>query len=61
MRAKGDEQDLSEQARQQFLEGANADYARLRRDPAAWADELTERQLWDQALLDGLESNSYDE
>jgi predicted transcriptional regulator len=38
-----------------FLEAANADYAALRADPAAWAEELEERRLWDATLLDGLE------
>ena len=38
--------------RQHFLEAANADYARLRADPTAWAEELEERRLWDTALLD---------
>jgi hypothetical protein len=38
-----------------FLAGLNADYARLRQDPAAWAEEVQERAVWDRALLDGLE------
>ncbi len=43
--------------RQRFLEDANADYERLRADPAAWAEELAERKLWDATLLDGLEDD----
>jgi hypothetical protein len=35
----------------------NRDYARLRRDPVAWAEELAERALWDNTLLDGLEND----
>lgn len=45
--------------RRRFLESANADYARLRADPAAWADELAERQLWDATLADGLHDDPY--
>ncbi len=43
--------------RRLFLEAANADYARLRADPQAWAEELEERRLWDSTLLDGLEDD----
>jgi predicted transcriptional regulator len=42
--------------RQKFLEGANADYAALRDDPDAWAEELAERALWDCTLSDGLDA-----
>jgi hypothetical protein len=38
-----------------FLEGLNADFARLRADPQAWQEELEERALWDKTLADGLE------
>jgi hypothetical protein len=41
--------------RQKFLEQANADFAALRGDSAAWAEEQQDRELWDQALEDGLE------
>jgi hypothetical protein len=41
--------------RQRFVEEANAAYAALRADPAAWAEELEERALWDTTLMDGLE------
>lgn len=40
--------------RQCFLEGLAADFAALRADPAAWAEEESERAVWDAALLDGL-------
>jgi hypothetical protein len=33
----------------------NASFARLRRDPAAWAEELEERRLFENTLMDGLE------
>lgn len=35
----------------------NRAYARLRKDPVAWAQELEERKLWEVALMDGLENN----
>lgn len=41
--------------RQRFLEQAADDFARLRKDKKAWAEELAERKLWDKTLQDGLE------
>ena len=38
-----------------FLDEVNAEYARLRADTRAWQEELTERQLWDLSLADGLQ------
>jgi hypothetical protein len=43
--------------RQQLFDAADLAYAKLREDPKAWQAELAERQLWDNALLDGLESD----
>jgi len=43
--------------REEFLQKANEDFARLRQDPEAWAEELAERALWDTALMDGLEDD----
>lgn len=40
--------------RQCFLEGLSADFAALRADPEAWAEEAAERAVWDAALLDDL-------
>jgi hypothetical protein len=40
--------------RQQLLAGLNSDLAALRRNPAAWKQELDERKTWDAALADGL-------
>jgi hypothetical protein len=45
--------------RTRFLDEANAAYARLRADPQAWAEELEERRLWDNTLMDGLEDDPY--
>ena len=41
--------------RQAFLEEANAAFAALRADSRAWAEEQQEREVWDQAIGDGLE------
>ena len=41
--------------REKFLDEVNAAYARLRTNPRAWKEELTERQTWDSALRDGIE------
>lgn len=40
---------------QEFWDRVNAQYADLRNDPVAWAQELEERALWDATLADGLE------
>jgi predicted transcriptional regulator len=41
--------------RDRLLEAANAGFAALRADTAAWREEEQERVLWDTTLLDGLE------
>lgn len=41
--------------RKVFFEQLNADYAALKADPEAWAEELAERKLWDATLVDGLD------
>lgn len=46
---------LEEYRRKCFLEAANRAYQALRDNPKAWADELAERKLWDNTLLDDLE------
>lgn len=38
-----------------FLEAANKAYESLRNNLKAWQEELEERELWEQALSDGLE------
>jgi hypothetical protein len=37
-----------------FLEGLNADFAKLRNDRRAWAEEQSEREAWDATLADDL-------
>jgi predicted DNA-binding protein len=41
--------------RERLLDEANRAYARLKSDPGAWKEELTERGQWDATLADGLE------
>ncbi len=41
--------------RQAFLNRLNADFARLRADKDAWQEELAERRLWENTLMDGLD------
>ena len=46
---------LEEYRRKHFLEGVAADFATLRMDAKASADERAERALWDGTTKDGLE------
>ena len=46
---------LEEYRRQSFLRGLAEDFAALRGDSEAWAEELRERQAWDATLGDDLE------
>ena len=43
--------------RRLFLEQVNRDFERLRADPEAWAEELEERRLFENTLMDGLEDD----
>lgn len=46
---------VADYRRKKFLEGLAADYAALRSDSEAWADELAERKSWEATLMDGLD------
>ena len=48
-------QAIEDLRRKIYLEGLSADYAKLRADPAAWADYQKELAVWDVTNLDGLE------
>jgi hypothetical protein len=50
------EQALDQYRRHVFFEGLAADYAALRADSEAWAEEREERNLWDTTLMDGLDA-----
>ena len=43
--------------RRAFLEGVNADFAALRENRRAWAEEQSERAAWDATLADDLEGD----
>jgi hypothetical protein len=43
--------------RQAFLEGVNADFAALRNDCRAWAEEQSDRAAWDATLADDLQGD----
>ena len=49
------EQAVEAYRRRRFLEALNEDFAALRARPEEWAEELEERKLWEQTLMDGLE------
>ena len=46
--------------RRVLLDQLDEDYARLRSDPKAWAEELEERRLWEATLMDDLEDDPYE-
>lgn len=48
------EQAVEQYRRRKFQEGLNQDFQALKEDPQAWREELEERALWDNTLLDGL-------
>jgi hypothetical protein len=43
--------------RSMFLEGLNADFAALRKDRRAWAEEKSERAAWDATMADDLQGD----
>jgi hypothetical protein len=43
--------------RRTFLEGLNADFAALRSDRRAWAEEQSERAAWDATVADDLQGD----
>jgi hypothetical protein len=51
------ERAIEDYSRRRLLEAANALYAALRNDPKTWREELEERALWENTLMDGLEDN----
>ncbi len=39
-----------------FVYKANKAYAKLKKNKKAWQEELKEREIWNQTLIDGLEN-----
>lgn len=50
------EEAIEQYQRRRFLEGLNQDFKALKEDAQAWQEELAERALWDNTLLDGVET-----
>lgn len=50
------EEAVEQYRRRRFLEGLNQDFKALKEDEQAWQEELAERSLWDNTLLDGVEA-----
>jgi hypothetical protein len=50
---------IERERRRRFLEGLNADFARLRSDPEAWADYWSEVKSLEGTLMDGLEDDPW--
>jgi hypothetical protein len=48
---------VEEYRRKVFFEGVDRDYKTLKADPEAWSQEVQERQLFDNTLMDGLDSD----
>ena len=45
--------------RERFMDEVNAGFAALRADTDLWAQELEEREMWENTLMDGLEDDPY--
>ncbi len=51
------EQAVEAYRRRTFLEGVNADFAALRADRNAWAEEQSDRAAWDATMADDLQGD----
>jgi hypothetical protein len=49
-------QSIESYRREMMLQALDADYAALRMDPKAWAEELAQREAWETTNADGLEN-----
>jgi hypothetical protein len=49
------DQAIEERRRKLYLEGVNADYAALKRNPKQWAEFKKEMAVWDATNLDGMD------
>jgi hypothetical protein len=50
------DQALENLRRQKILEATNQAFARLKENESEWQEELAERRLWENTLLDGVEN-----
>lgn len=51
------EKALADYEKTQFFDSLDAAFKALKADPVAWAEELHERRLWENTLMDGLDPN----
>lgn len=58
---KGRNESTDEYRRRRFFRRVNAAYAALQADPAAWAEVMEERRVWEGTLMDGLEPEVWDD
>lgn len=49
------DQAIEDLRRRNMLEAANLAFSALKADKTAWQNELEERQMWENTLLDGVE------
>ncbi len=49
------EEAIEDYRRKAFLDGLSEDFAALRADTGAWAEEEQERTMWERTLQDGLD------
>jgi hypothetical protein len=49
------DQAIEERRRKLYLEGVNADYAALKRNPKQWANFKKEMEIWDATNFDGMD------
>ncbi len=49
------DQAIEEMRRRKLLEEANAAFSALKTDEIAWQEEVEEREMWENTLLDGVE------
>lgn len=49
------ERALDEYQKKQFFDSLDAGFAALKSDPEAWAEELRERRVWENTVMDGLD------
>ncbi len=52
---------VAEYEKKKFFERLNFAYAKLKSDPQAWNEELSEREEWGHALTDGLDKDNDEE
>jgi hypothetical protein len=49
------DQAIEDLRRRKMLEATNLAFSELKADKAAWQDEVEEREIWENTLIDGVE------